>query len=423
MRQIIFTTVFLATCLMFKVSDAQLRLVAEAHYQNNPVNFELMDSTMYMNSGATKSNIGKFNIAEYDLMYDSAVVYDKTTLDKKIGQAFDGNGLLTERITYEANGDKDARIELTYISNKPDTVFYQTWSSFGGGRWSTRSKIAYQWNGNNKTKATRMELRRVSGNWVWREDYQDTWTYNGSGQVTEYIHTEWDNGQSAFINMTKQTTTYSGGMVSTVQNEDWDPINNGWVIKDKDTYTYSGSKLQSIEKEFYSGGSWFKSRKDDYIYNSGSQYADTVIEQLWDGVGGAYANSRRLGYRYTTSGKVAYRQTEQWDGTKWTEQQNQEMKDYYYYDFSNSVNEVANTNNGIKVYPSPASNNINVTIDGKATDANISIIDITGKTLKTVKANTANTINISVSELPAGSYILNIDNGNEVRTERFVISK
>jgi Secretion system C-terminal sorting domain/Outer membrane protein Omp28 len=76
----------------------------------------------------------------------------------------------------------------------------------------------------------------------------------------------------------------------------------------------------------------------------------------------------------------------------------------------------------LRVYPNPASDFIQIEVDGMTNDADISILDINGKIiLKGTIRIRDNTFN--VSSLTNGVYLLQVDNNNVRSTERLVINK
>ena len=90
------------------------------------------------------------------------------------------------------------------------------------------------------------------------------------------------------------------------------------------------------------------------------------------------------------------------------------------FDPTVSINEVANAF-GLNVYPNPASDVINVTLN-KEVAASITIIDVTGKVVKTSTINGTST-SINTTGLSNGVYYVNITDGTSVSTEKVVIKK
>lgn len=423
MNNKIFTGLILLACSGIGQANAQQRLVAQSQWDFNG-GYVLKDSARYEHSSGTRANEGKYNIVEYDNLYDKGWVYDASgQLDKTHTQTFDGNNLLTERIVLEADGSNDSRITIDYDSGlKPDTVKYYTWSSFGGGRWSLGSRIAYDFNGNNVSQKTR-ERYQFGGGGSWRNDYQENWVYSG-GNITTYTRKEWSSGN--WVNVVEHRTKYASGKISEVEHYNWDGTGGSWNLNDKDIYTYDGSgRLESIANEFYVGSAPFNGRKLQYIYNGTNADADSIIRLEWDGVGNVYTNSKRTALDYNGAGQVTLASTESWDGSKWYTEVGLDSSLHYYYGWAVNVTEVNTADNGISVYPIPATNNINIKIAGVAADKEfrMSIIDIAGKVQRAWNVQAASLITVPVNELAGGSYILSVDDGNTVKNERFLISK
>ena len=72
-----------------------------------------------------------------------------------------------------------------------------------------------------------------------------------------------------------------------------------------------------------------------------------------------------------------------------------------------------------KVYPNPVRNTL--TIDNVA-DANISIYSITGQLVKTIPAANGS-IQVDMSAMAAGLYIVKMENGKQTRIEKIQVVK
>ena len=87
------------------------------------------------------------------------------------------------------------------------------------------------------------------------------------------------------------------------------------------------------------------------------------------------------------------------------------------------VNDIANTAQSVKVYPNPAKDVINFSIDGSIAKT-INIMDITGRTVEVVKVN-ANDTQINIGEFSNGIYLYQIksENGVLIKSGKFNVSK
>ena len=90
------------------------------------------------------------------------------------------------------------------------------------------------------------------------------------------------------------------------------------------------------------------------------------------------------------------------------------------FDPSVGINEVEN-NLGITVFPNPANEVINISLN-KEVSATLSLLDVSGKVVKTQVLNGLST-SISTASLNSGVYIVTINDGTSVSTQKVVIKK
>ena len=84
-----------------------------------------------------------------------------------------------------------------------------------------------------------------------------------------------------------------------------------------------------------------------------------------------------------------------------------------------SVNEAEKTNNVFRIYPNPANNEVTVlSKDGNVT--NVVIYDVTGRVVYTQNANVT-TLNVNVSNLPKGLYVINVSTDKGENVEKLII--
>ncbi|MFZ9029501.1 MAG: T9SS type A sorting domain-containing protein, partial [Crocinitomicaceae bacterium] len=79
---------------------------------------------------------------------------------------------------------------------------------------------------------------------------------------------------------------------------------------------------------------------------------------------------------------------------------------------------------GVKVFPNPANEVLNVTFDANNTDYTVELTDLQGRTVATQSFNGVSgvqTVNFSVADVATGSYIVTISNDAVSHTENVVI--
>jgi hypothetical protein len=86
-----------------------------------------------------------------------------------------------------------------------------------------------------------------------------------------------------------------------------------------------------------------------------------------------------------------------------------------------TVNSTAQLNKkAISIYPNPASDKLTISGQDLTENIEISIINVTGKTVLQQKLNTSVSTNIDISGIAAGVYIARIATGNETTTVKFI---
>ena len=86
---------------------------------------------------------------------------------------------------------------------------------------------------------------------------------------------------------------------------------------------------------------------------------------------------------------------------------------------SNTDMESVNQNFAIKLFPNPAGDQLSVSVGGTDTRSEIKVYNLMGKlVMQQASGNTLTQLNIS--KLPAGIYLLNVNNGKETKSAKFV---
>lgn len=89
---------------------------------------------------------------------------------------------------------------------------------------------------------------------------------------------------------------------------------------------------------------------------------------------------------------------------------------------SNIENDVNSKNNNFSIYPNPAKDFINIKLSQHNKPINISITNLMGQTVKYEKYKSSeNNIRLNISSIKAGTYLLKIDNGDEIEYQKIVI--
>jgi hypothetical protein len=74
--------------------------------------------------------------------------------------------------------------------------------------------------------------------------------------------------------------------------------------------------------------------------------------------------------------------------------------------------------NSASIYPNPANSEVTISVDNKYHVQSIQMMDITGREVKNLTAN--NVVNINISDLKSGYYILNIQTTEGVISSKLI---
>ena len=92
----------------------------------------------------------------------------------------------------------------------------------------------------------------------------------------------------------------------------------------------------------------------------------------------------------------------------------------YKMDLSVSANDLLVLKNAISIAPNPMQDFLNINIENPAIEANINLIDVTGKTVSTQKTQYNTTINLNTEKLLSGIYFVEYRTANGIQIEKIV---
>ncbi len=292
------------------------------------------------------------------------------------------------------------------------------------------------------------------------------YTYDANGNLTSEINYTWDAAQETWINNLKKSSTYNAdNKLVSILSEIW--VNNAWQNSSQQTQTYdasgflvhvelqtwnqnnwqnltqydlvnnAGGKVIQSTFEAWSSGNWIPESRFNYTYTAFGA-VETNVEEHW--TSGSWVNYLRQTLTYDAGELVLTKLSESWNGTQWGN-----IMHIDYFNFGSSVNEFivrswnATTSswentlkatyaylyivtgleelaaNPVEVYPNPAHDLVYVKF-GKATQANIQVLDLSGKIVTQIEAGGVIHA-IDISEMADGVYsvVVNADGKREVR--------
>lgn len=423
-------------CATFLISDAfaQRKLIATSHTKGAARIVE--DSVIYRHS-ANSANAGKFNIPEYEYMEDEKIVYGldgSNLVPKTKTNVTYNNAEFQESITQKwENGawENDEKVTMVFKNGKPDTVTVESWSTFGGNSsWRRSERFYYTWSGDNFATKTRQRYSFGGGGSPpgWRNSRMWTASYGTQG-MTSIVEAKWDNGM--WEDTSKKTITYDAVLnnISQILYQVWGTF--AWESKSKDDYTlYNPSGLVSqIITSLFDGTNWNEYKKLVYHYvdpNDATSAPDSIIHSEIN-LPPNYANVyKHIIKSDPVDKKMLQDSVMSWNGIdKWV-YESFDTSNNWYWGWNVNVETVKDNNqDNITVYPSPASNQITINLEGirNESDFHFTIIDIQGRTVKSWSETAVDKTTISINDLPAGSYMLHVRSDNRFEVERFVVSK
>lgn len=412
-------------CIGIAAGANAQRLLAKSHSNYGSSSFTLADSTVYFYSGTRGMSAPNYNIDDFAIPFDSSKNYTSATAQaNRITQTFNSSDNLLTSITEKfASGtySNDKKTNVIYVGSSPDTVVHQNWVSFGGGSWRNSDRTIYTFSGTKKATGI-MQTAQMSGGW--KNSTKTTWSYGGTG-FSSILVESWLSTSSAWRNKTKTDWgSITGGTTETVQT--WDTTLGTWTNSTQLIRYYSaGTHLDSARMFNWVASAWSNVYRIVYTYGSGTNPTGATRQDADPFNPNVFINTKEYAYTYTNN-YLTLESTKTWNGTAYMLQSSVDTLNRWYYGMWNiGVNKEPNIiPNTIVVYPSPANNMLYISLPAAKAGAQTQFIitDVTGHIQKQWTDN-ASTTTISLSELPAGNYIVTVSDGVFTKSERFVISR
>ena len=248
--------------------------------------------------------------------------------------------------------------------------------------------IGYEYNSNNK---------------VVKEAYIDTdpaadmdsanimyYSYAGSNMLTS-VSTYYDATTSSYLYQGADTFTYDA------QNRVIKRISYGLVSYNgsdfvftpstNETYSYNAAgKLEEIKSKYWLDSMWYDFNKTTILYDAGDQPF--------------------LGYIYP------------WNNGNYSTKPSQRLM---FTEFS-GIKDIAKMDDQLIVYPNPASESLNIKlIEKPLRNAQIHIVDITGKTNVEIMNVSGSLVTLDISSLSKGIYFMQINDGEQQITRKLMV--
>ncbi|MES2690372.1 MAG: T9SS type A sorting domain-containing protein, partial [Bacteroidota bacterium] len=268
------------------------------------------------------------------------------------------------------------------------------------------------------------------GNWsrydaTGKRTHDSTYYYQGGQrQYTRYQYNTSNQlvaqyGVNAVTGDTTYRTFYSyqDGLLKTFYSENFDQSTDDWSTWNADSMEISNGKVTNrITYALYIENDIISIRPNSneaYTYNTDGTL-NTILTKRWDGT--AWYDFTRLEVLYSNGKPMlapVYYATEGGFETSHSMQ--------YVFNFLSGVNELKQTAGINNMYPNPASEQLNVTLNN-TNNATFSVFDLAGKLVE--QGNTAaGMLTIDLHNYTNGIYYLNITSEEETSTRKFIVAK
>lgn len=305
---------------------------------------------------------------------------------------------------YENTYNSDALLEEALVSN---------WSP-QQSQWFDYARRLYYYNGSNQLDSI-VEQRFYSG--VWRNMTKEEYTYNGNGNVAENARFVW-NMSNMWNPILNRVYAYNGaGVVTEILRQSWSNSSLMWFDNSRISYTLDANNQQVLElTEQWSqlNSMWENSGQ---VYNTFDADGNLIvaITQGWDVLADDWQNSRKVESSYNTDNTIHQVVFYDWEvsDSLWYN----DFRITYYYDTYQGEEEVEDKQ--LTIYPNPATDFITLNLGDNSQPSNTQVLDSRGRLLVS-QVGMGNMVNVNVQHLSAGVYFINVKQGNELYTGRFV---
>jgi len=152
-----------------------------------------------------------------------------------------------------------------------------------------------------------------TGTWV--NSQRSTYTYDGSGNVTQRVDAFWDPGTQTWTNSARIQSTYDASNRLTVEVVQRSDGSGGWINDERTQNTYGPDGLtETLEEEWDLA---FQVWRNDYrtVFSYPSADTEVEVDQNWTGT--SWENDERRTIQFNANDLPEIEIEEQWTGSNW----------------------------------------------------------------------------------------------------------
>jgi len=264
--------------------------------------------------------------------------------------------------------------DFTYDSNGNNTLIVESY--WDGMEWIPGMNFIYKYDSLNHVTLNPIQVWDYNIN-DWSDAFQYLYDYDKLGNNISMLLQTWNPDEGAWDNCVLQTINYnSSNKIDNYLFQFWDPSLLDWNDFERAYYKYdsTGNNTSIIGEDYdpYSD-TWTTSWENTYDYNSKNKQVSSA-SLYWDsGFGNWFSGSKTKNLRINK------------------------------FKFTDVKQPVANS---LEVYPNPASEFVNLRNSSDITS--VQMFDISGRVVMLRSFNGLNSVQLGVSNLKSGAYILYI---------------
>ena len=399
------------------------RLIAKAHSVYNDGGFVAVDSITYQ-YGSGRGGVPNPDQFEND----EQILFDISTKFK-----FNANTW-----GYVNNQQRE---QYYTAGNSVNQLIYKDWD-IAKGIWKYKERYRYEYD-----QATGKMERSVFEQWygrLWTNGFNSTLTYDASNQnvismvgVTYKAEFKYDNNNNLtewrdytrgtdgiWTSSEKKTYTYSGTDVTSYTLAKW--IDGVWRDTKRWEYTLdaNGNVIKEVEYTWDNGTGWLPYLQHEYSYDNNENKTQDIT-YTWNLATSAFDKYKREEREYNAQSLPVNIRTYTWKGQSWVNASGDYNINYYYQQYTPSSVPVFVNNAEMAIYPIPARDIVNITLNWDSpAPFTVSILDMGGKTVyqQAEQATSSYKGTIPVGNLPAGNYAVLINSEGANISKKLVVA-
>ncbi|MGW8315481.1 MAG: T9SS type A sorting domain-containing protein [Bacteroidales bacterium] len=307
---------------------------------------------------------------------------------------YDEQGNLVVYIDYDQYGTNfysRYKIEYTY-DNGMLMETLESGKDTPEDSWYTIWRTDYSYNDNNQISGTREYINNNG----WKESWRTEYVYDGEGRlITYYDYNDNADLPSGWEYAWREEYTYDfEGHLDIYEESEWDPDFNQWFPTDREEYNiFSNGDVQSYTDFDWddAGEEWIPNAMGEYTYNPDIPYEELALPWFFHDDVPNYFNHMMTRYIFTD-----------YAGGDWVPSY---MGDYY-FTLSSSTGLTTSKQEGLLLYPNPASTTLYIPAGAYPDIRRVEAYDPTGKRVLSIRVPQQQSIR--VDQLDQGIYFFRL---------------